>query len=54
MTTKKRQTSIYLPDDLREQLEAIAEKDQRSLTFVIEQLLREALQVRQSKETKNE
>ncbi|MBI4782247.1 MAG: ribbon-helix-helix protein, CopG family [Oscillatoriophycideae cyanobacterium NC_groundwater_1537_Pr4_S-0.65um_50_18] len=47
MTTKKRQTSIYLPDDLRENLEAIAEKEQRSLTFVIEQLLREALQVRQ-------
>ncbi|MEP0910234.1 ribbon-helix-helix protein, CopG family [Leptolyngbya sp. GB1-A1] len=49
MTTKKRQTSIYLPDDLREQLEAIAAKDQRSLTFVIEQLLREALQARQGK-----
>lgn len=49
MTTKKRQTSIYLPDDLREQLETIAEKDQRSLTFVIEQLLREALQARQGK-----
>jgi predicted transcriptional regulator len=49
MTTKKRQTSIYLPDDLREQIEAIAEADQRSLTFVIEQLLREALQERQNK-----
>jgi len=47
MTTKKRQTSIYLPDDLRENLEAIAEKDQRSLTFVIEQLLREALAARE-------
>jgi predicted transcriptional regulator len=52
MTTKKRQTSIYLPDDLREQLEAIAETDQRSLTFVIEQLLREALQARQNKNNK--
>lgn len=50
MTTKKRQTSIYLPDDLRENLEAIAEKEQRSLTFVIEQLLREALQVRKGNE----
>jgi predicted transcriptional regulator len=46
MTTKKRQTSIYLPDELREQLEAIAEKEQRSLTFIIEQLLREALKAR--------
>jgi predicted transcriptional regulator len=52
MTTKKRQTSIYLPDDLRENLEAIAEKEQRSLTFVIEQLLREALQVRQGNKEK--
>ena len=50
MTTKKRQTSIYLPDDLREQLETLAEQDQRSLTFVIEQLLREALAVRQAKD----
>lgn len=47
MTTKKRQTSIYLPDDLREQIEAIAENDQRSLTFVIEQLLREAIKARE-------
>ena len=52
MTTKKRQTSIYLPDDLRGNLEAIAENEQRSLTFVIEQLLREALQVRQGNEGK--
>ena len=52
MTTKKRQTSIYLPDDLRENLEAIAEKEQRSLTFVIEQLLREALQIRQGNKGK--
>jgi len=50
MTTKKRQTSIYLPDDLRENLEAIAEKEQRSLTFVIEQLLREALEAKQKKQ----
>lgn len=49
MTTKKRQTSIYLPDDLREQIEAIAEADQRSLTFVIEQLLREAIKAREQK-----
>lgn len=46
MTTKKRQNSIYLPDELREQLEAIAEKEQRSLTFKIEELLREALKDR--------
>jgi predicted transcriptional regulator len=53
MTTKKRQTSIYLPDDLREQLETIAEREQRSLTFVIEQLLREALIARQSTDLKH-
>lgn len=46
MTTQKRQTSIYLPDPMREAIQAIAEREQRSFTFVVEMLLREALEAR--------
>ncbi|MEM9219161.1 MAG: hypothetical protein AAGD25_33105 [Cyanobacteria bacterium P01_F01_bin.150] len=49
MTTQKRQTSIYLPEPLREKIQAIATQDQRSFTFVVEMLLREALDARESK-----
>ena len=48
MTTQKRQTSIYLPDPMRETIQAIADREQRSFTFVVEMLLREALEVRES------
>ena len=46
MTTQKRQTSIYLPDPLREEIQAIADKEQRSFTFVVEMLLKEAMETR--------
>lgn len=46
MTTQKRQTSIYLPDPIREEIQAIATKEQRSFTFIVEMLLREALEAR--------
>lgn len=46
MTTQKRQTSIYLPDPMREEIQAIATREQRSFTFVVERLLREALEAR--------
>lgn len=49
MTTQKRQTSIYLPDTLREAVQVIAEKEQRSFTFVVEVLLKEALEAREKK-----
>lgn len=49
MTTQKRQTSIYLPDSMREAIQAISEKEQRSFTFVVEMLLREALEARETK-----
>ena len=48
MTTQKRQTSIYLPESMREAIQAIAEKEQRSFTFVVEMLLREALETREN------
>lgn len=48
MTTQKRQTSIYLPDPMREAIQAIADREQRSFTFVVEMLLREALEVREA------
>ncbi|WOD39903.1 hypothetical protein [Nodosilinea sp. E11] len=46
MTTQKRQTSIYLPDPMREAIQVIADREQRSFTFVVEMLLREALEAR--------
>jgi hypothetical protein len=48
MTTQKRQTSIYLPDPMREAIQAIADREQRSFTFVVEMLLREALEAREA------
>ncbi|NJL49727.1 MAG: hypothetical protein HC929_22715 [Leptolyngbyaceae cyanobacterium SM2_5_2] len=48
MTTQKRQTSIYLPDPMRDAIQAIADREQRSFTFVVEMLLREALETRES------
>ena len=47
MTTSKKQTSIYLPDQVREAIQAIATKEQRSFTFVVEMLLQEALAARE-------
>jgi len=47
MTTQKRQTSIYLPDPMREAIQAIADKEQRSFTFVVEMLLKKALETRE-------
>jgi hypothetical protein len=47
MTTQKRQTSIYLPDEVRESIQAIADQEQRSFTFVVEMLLKEALKTRE-------
>ena len=46
MTTQKRQTSIYLSDPMRKEIQAIATKEQRSFTFIVEMLLREALDAR--------
>ena len=52
MTTQKRQTSIYLPDPMRDAIQAIADREQRSFTFVVEMLLREALEAREPTEKK--
>jgi hypothetical protein len=54
MTTQKRQTSIYLPDEVREAIQAIADKEQRSFTFVVEMLLKEALKAREPQDQKPE
>ncbi len=54
MTTQKRQTSIYLPDEVREAIQAIADQEQRSFTFVVEMLLKEALKVRENQGKKPE
>jgi hypothetical protein len=48
MTTQKRQTSIYLPDPMRDAIQAIADREQRSFTFVVEMLLKEALEARET------
>jgi hypothetical protein len=52
MTTQKRQTSIYLPDAIREAIQAIADREQRSFTFVVEVLLKEALAAREDQNAK--
>ena len=41
-----RQTTIKLPEDLRSEIETVAAKEDRNLSQMIRQLLREALEAR--------
>lgn len=39
MVTKKNQVTIYLSDEIRDRVKAIADKERRSFSFVVEELL---------------
>ncbi|NJM60350.1 MAG: ribbon-helix-helix protein, CopG family [Oscillatoriales cyanobacterium RU_3_3] len=46
MATDKARITVYLPQDLKERLTAIAQKDKRSVSVMIEILILEALEAR--------
>jgi predicted transcriptional regulator len=39
VVTKKNQVTIYLSDEVRDRIKAIADKERRSFSFVVEELL---------------
>ncbi|MEP0956313.1 hypothetical protein NC995_07455 [Leptolyngbya sp. FACHB-1515] len=39
VVTKKNQVTIYLSDEIRDRVKAIAEEQRRSFSFVVEELL---------------
>ena len=47
MVTKKNQVTLYLSDEVRDRIKAIAEQDRRSFSFTAEELLIEALEARE-------
>ncbi|PSB07632.1 hypothetical protein C7B61_09775 [filamentous cyanobacterium CCP1] len=49
MTTDKVRMTIYLPEELKDRLSAMAQQDKRSVTTMIEILLLEALEARGNK-----
>jgi predicted transcriptional regulator len=46
MATDKARITVYLPQDLKDRLAVIAQKDKRSLSVMIEILILEALETR--------
>jgi len=48
MATDKARITVYLPQELKDRLAAVAEKDKRSVSVLIEILILEALEARDS------
>ncbi|MBF2049094.1 MAG: hypothetical protein EDM05_68260 [Leptolyngbya sp. IPPAS B-1204] len=44
VVTKKNQVTIYLSDEVRDRVKAIAEQERRSFSFVVEELLIKGLE----------
>lgn len=44
VVTKKNQVTIYLADEIRDRVKAIADKERRSFSFVVEELLVKGLE----------
>ncbi|GAB4161412.1 MAG: hypothetical protein Fur0046_40150 [Cyanobacteria bacterium J069] len=52
MVTKKNQVTIYLSDEIRDKIKAIAEQERRSFSFVVEELLIKGLQTTEAEQQK--
>ena len=44
MVTKKNQVTIYLSDEVRDKIKALADRERRSFSFVVEELLIKGLE----------
>lgn len=49
MTTKKPKVSIYLPPELKEELDTWAEEENRSVSNLVETMIRDAITTRRKK-----
>lgn len=49
VATKKPKVSIYLPPDLKEELDVWAEEENRSVSNLVETMIRDAIAVRRKK-----
>lgn len=50
MTTEKARLNVYIPQQLKDRLDQLAEKDRRSLSVTVEILLTAALDALEAKE----
>lgn len=53
MTTDKARLNVYIPQQLKDRLDQLAQKDRRSLSVTVELLLTEALDALEAKESKD-
>jgi predicted transcriptional regulator len=44
VVTKKNQVTIYLSDEIRDRIKVIADKERRSFSFIVEELLNKGLE----------
>lgn len=51
MTTDKARLNVYIPQQLKERLDRLAQQDRRSLSVTVEILLTEALEAKERKDT---
>lgn len=54
MVTKKNQVTIYLADEIRDRIKAIADKERRSFSFVVEELLVKGLKATETENKEKE
>ena len=50
MVTKKNQVTIYLSDEVRDRVKAIADKERRSFSFIVEELLIKSLEATETED----
>jgi predicted transcriptional regulator len=53
VTTDKARLNVYIPQQLKDRLDQLADKDRRSLSVTVELLLIEALDALEAKESKS-
>jgi predicted transcriptional regulator len=54
VVTKKNQVTIYLSDQIRDRVKAIADKERRSFSFVVEELLIKGLEATETENQEKE
>jgi predicted transcriptional regulator len=50
VVTKKNQVTIYLSDEVRDRVKAIADRERRSFSFIAEELLIKGLEATETRE----
>lgn len=50
VVTKKNQVTIYLSDEVRDRVKAIADRERRSFSFIVEELLIKGLEATETED----